>query len=252
MGTDKDWERWGNTDPYFGVLSSEKFRRKELSERSIEDFFNSGRRHVERVLSTIRTTFDSSFTPDSAMDFGCGVGRLVIPLAENAKRVVGVDISKSMIAEAARNCERAGVTNATFSMSDDTLSLVSGTFKLVHSYIVLQHIPWRRGRGILQALASRVEANGYISVQFLTSCSAPKMTRGLVRLRYILPPINWVRNAIRGKSLFEPPMQLHVYGLADIVGDLAARGFGDPLLVVEPPALGFEFESTFLFARRIA
>ena len=250
MGTDKDWERWGNTDPYFGVLSSEKFRRKELSEKSIEDFFNSGKRHVDRVLSAIRVKFDSAFSPRSALDFGCGVGRLVIPLAGNAQRVVGVDISRSMIAEATRNCERAAVTNVTFALSDDDLSQVPDTFDLVHSCIVLQHIPWRRGRKILRSLANRVDGGGYICVQFLTACSAPRLMRGLVRLRYSIPPLNWVRNLIRGKSLFEPPMQLHVYGLAEVLADLASGGFGNPELMVEPPLPGFEFESTVLVARR--
>jgi len=252
MGTDRDWERWGSSDPYFGVLSSEKFRLQKLSDQSIDDFFASGNRHVERVLSMIRANFDSTYRPRSALDFGSGVGRLVIPLAKCADGVVGVDISRSMIAEATKNCDRAGVANATFVLSDDELSAVSGKFDLVHSCLVLQHISLRRGRRILQALADRVERDGYVCVQFLTSCFTPKLTRGLVRLRYVIPPVNWERNVFRKKPIFEPAMQLHVYDLTDVIADLASRGFGDPLLVTEPPAPGFEFESTFLFARRVA
>src|SRR5262249_32258537 len=66
MGTDRDWERWGRQDPYFGVLSSEKFRLGNLSDQSIDDFFKSGRRSVERVLSTIHTNFDSAYRPRKA------------------------------------------------------------------------------------------------------------------------------------------------------------------------------------------
>ena len=33
MGTDKDWERWGATDPYFGVLSCDRFRKNRLADR---------------------------------------------------------------------------------------------------------------------------------------------------------------------------------------------------------------------------
>lgn len=248
MGTDKDWEKWGATDPYFGVLSSEHFHAATLDRFAKDEFFASGKNHVTRVLDTIRTHFEPGFAPTSALDFGCGVGRLVVPLAEQATTVVGVDVSPSMLAEAAKNCASAGVNNVTLIQTSD-LSNVSGQFDLVHSYIVFQHINWRRGRVLLQRLAEKVKPSGYLAVHVFTSCDAPKMVKFMVQLRYMFPPVNWLRNVIRGRPVFEPAMQLHVYDLHTVIGDLKARNFGTPLCMDEPT--DSEFGSVFLFAQRI-
>jgi SAM-dependent methyltransferase len=248
MGTDKDWEKWGATDPYFGVLSTEKYRAGRFDPSARREFFASGEAHVERVIRTIRDQFDSRFTPSSALDFGCGVGRLVVPLAAIVDQVVGVDVSASMLSEARNNCDSAGAANVRLVRSGD-LAGVQGQYDLVHSYIVLQHIPWRRGRKILQALSEMVAPGGYLAVHFYTACHAPALARALVRLRYVFPPANWARNVMRGRPVFEPAMQLHVYDLDTIKRDLEARRFGPALCVDEPT--GSEFSSTFLFARRL-
>jgi 2-polyprenyl-3-methyl-5-hydroxy-6-metoxy-1,4-benzoquinol methylase len=250
VGTDKDWETWGRTDPYFGVISSDKYRRENMSEEVRAEFFRSGEVHVAEVLSRIRNHFESGFSPLSTLDFGCGVGRLVIALARHTKRVVGVDVSEAMIEEARRNCARAAVANADFVKSDDDLSEVSTTFDLVHTFIVLQHIPWSRGRRLMQRLSEQVNEGGYFCAQFLISCTASPLKRNLVRLRYALAPLNWLRNLMRHRPLFEPAMQLHVYDLRVIVSDLHRRGFDSMLLSVAEPTHDFEFESAFLIAQR--
>ncbi|QSX73554.1 methyltransferase domain-containing protein [Lysobacter arenosi] len=246
MGTDRDWEQWGAADPYFGVCSSERFRTDSMTGEAKSEFFASGEEHIARTVRNLKDAFGSGFEPGSALDFGCGVGRLVIPLARRADRVTAVDISPSMIAEARRNCDAAGVSNVTFIESDDGLSRASGEFDLVHSHIVLQHIPWRRGRVILQSLADRVSPGGCLAVQILTGHNDSPIVRGLVRLRYAFPPANWLRNILRGRPVFEPAMQLHVYHLDVVLRDLEARGFScrhhD-----EPWA---EFRNTFLYAHR--
>ncbi|MTI74737.1 MAG: methyltransferase domain-containing protein [Stenotrophomonas sp.] len=242
MGTDRDWEQWGATDPYFGVFSREKFRSGRMSGDAKTEFFASGEEHIARV-------FKEAGVEDrirSALDFGCGVGRLVIPLARRADQVMGVDISPSMIAEAERNCAAAGVLNVSFVGSDDSLSRIKGEFDLVHSYIVLQHIPWRRGRIILQSLADRVAPGGHLAVQILTGHDASPIIRSLVRLRYVFPPANWLRNLIRGRPMLEPAMQLHMYDLDVVKSDLAQRGFSCTQSDEHWPG----FRSTLLYAKR--
>lgn len=248
MGTDRDWEQWGATDPYFGVYSRERFRTGTMTGDDKAEFFSSGEEHIARVLQGIDSAETAKFTLGTALDFGCGVGRLVIPLARSAGHVTGVDISPSMIAEAQRNCAAANVRNVTFVESDDSLSRIQGTFDLVHSYIVLQHIPWRRGRIILQALADRVAPGGNLAVQILTGHDASPITRGLVRLRYAFPPANWLRNLLRGRPMFEPAMQLHMYDLDVVRRDLEQRGF----VYRHEQEAWPGFTSTFIYARRTA
>jgi SAM-dependent methyltransferase len=250
MGTDRDWEAWGASDPYFGVISADAFRRDAMDHDARARFFQSGESHVERVLGIVRDRLDTGFAPASVLDFGSGVGRLVVPFSKRAQRVVGVDVSPSMIAEATRNCEGHGIANASFVLSDDRLSAVEGTFDLVHSYIVLQHIAWARGRRILRSLAGRVAPRGVLAVQLLTSCKAPPLVRALARLRYRFPPANWARNLLRRRPLLEPAMQLHEYDLETTLADLASEGFRDFVQVAEPADDQPDFSSVFLFCRR--
>lgn len=248
MGTDRDWEQWGAHDPCFGVYSREEYRAGALNNDAKAAFFLSGEAYIRRVWREIEAAFGSGFEPRSALDFGCGVGRLMLPLAQRVSLVTGVDVSPSMLAEAKRNCSVAGVSNVAFAESDDGLSRVTGVFDLVHSYIVLQHIPWRRGRGILQAMAARVAPGGVLAVQILSACTAPNLIRWIVRLRYVLPPLNWARNLLRRRPPFEPAMQLHVYDLAAVKSDLEQRGF--VCSQVDEPFAGFC--STLVYARRKA
>lgn len=248
MGTDKDWEAWGANDPYYGVASDERFRAEAMTPAARRDFFASGTAHVDDVLKGAHAFFGADFKPRSCLDFGCGVGRLLIPFAQLVEHVTGVDVSPSMRAEAQRNCAAAGVSNVTVVASDDALSRIEGHFDLVHSWIVFQHIPWHRGRVLLQSLANHIAPGGGLVVQMLTASHAPAWMRGLVRLRYACPPVNWVRNMVRGRPLFEPAMQLHIYDLDAVLADLAKRGF-DYHCAEEPYP---EFRSTVIYAKRHA
>lgn len=248
MGTDRDWERWGASDPYFGVCSEGRFHADLMTPESRAEFFISGEAHAMRIWQDIERIFNVEFSPDSALDFGCGVGRLVIPFARRAGRVVGIDISPSMLAEAERNCSAAGVSGMEFVESDDELSRVHGDFDLVHSHIVLQHIPWKRGRGILEALASHVTPGGVLAVQLLSGYDASRLVRGAVRLRYAFPPANWLRNLLRRRPLFEPAMQLHVYDLSVVRKDLEKRVFAWAQVGERLDG----FHSTLIYARRAA
>lgn len=248
MGTDRDWERWGASDPYFGVCSGEEFHADLMTSESRAEFFASGEAHVSRILRDIGRIVDTEFPLASVLDFGCGVGRLVIPFARRAERVMGVDISLSMIAEAKRNCGVAQVSGVEFVESDDGLSRIHGTFDLVHSHIVLQHIPWKRGRSILHALADHVAPGGVLAVQILSGYEASLVVRCMVRLRYALPPVNWLRNLLRHRPLFEPAMQLHVYDLNAVRCDLEQRGF--VCSQVDEQFAGFR--SMLVYARRMA
>lgn len=178
---------------------------------------------------------------------GCGVGRLVIPLASLSKTVVGVDVSDHMLAEAASNCHKGNVENVSFVKSDDDLTELTGTFDLVHSCLVLQHIPTKRGMRLIKALLDHLEPGGVVVIQFYYRCDAPKPIRALVKLRYRLPIANAARNIFRGRPLREPAMQLHTYDLATIISMLKAVGASSVYL--HPFSHG-EFQSVALYAQK--
>lgn len=160
MTTDIEWEKWGARDPYFSVLTDPKYRATALTDEAREEFFSHGRNHVDLVLALCRAHIDGNFAPQRVLDFGCGVGRLVLPFAARAAEVVGVDISPSMLSEAQRNCDRQGLHNVVLALSDDTLSAVQGQFDLVHTCIVIQHIEIARGLNLFEQLVQRIAPGG--------------------------------------------------------------------------------------------
>ena len=105
MTTDTEWQAWGIRDPYFAVLTNPKYRTDALTPDAKLEFLASGRKTVEMVLNACRGYFGAHFAPQRVLDFGCGVGRLSIPFAAEAREVVGMDVAESMLAEARLNCQ---------------------------------------------------------------------------------------------------------------------------------------------------
>jgi len=177
MNTDKAWEKWGQQDPYYGVLSDPKFRNNNLTNELKEEFFAAGANDIQRMFQTIEKFICPNFTPKTALDFGCGTGRLLIPLAKLVPNVVGIDISDAMLEEAKKNCQVQNIRNANFFKSDDKLSaLNSYKFDLIHTVIVLQHIPIERVKIIFGQFLNLLNTNGigaihvtYANTQFQDS-----------------------------------------------------------------------------------
>jgi SAM-dependent methyltransferase len=179
VSTDIAWEEWGKRDPYFGVITNPKFRREHLSEQARQEFFESGRLHVDYIMQMVRNHIDKSLEPKRILDFGCGVGRTLLAFAAVGQEVVGVDVSPSMLQEARQNCEAIGARNVRLLSSDDALSLLTDQFDLIHSCIVFQHIQAERGRAIFSKLLQHLRPGGVGAVQVTYSKAQFASTNGV-------------------------------------------------------------------------
>jgi len=173
LSTDSAWEEWGKRDPYFAVITHPRYRRAALDKRALEDFFASGQGHADYLMSTIRKHIDPAFAPSRVVEFGCGVGRLLIPFASIAAEVVGLDVSDAMLQEARRNCDLQSLHNVRLIKSDYQLSELTGSFDLLHSCIVFQHIPCARGQSIIARLLQFVRPGGVAALHVLYSHASP-------------------------------------------------------------------------------
>ena len=222
--SDKDWERFGKTDPYFAVLTAPEFHGR-LSDTERAKFFASGKTHIDTILAIIRDRLDPSFAPVRALDFGCGVGRLLLPLAELCRDVTGVDVSPSMLAEARRNCDAAGADNVQLVQGDDGLSAVAGPFDFVHTYIVLQHIPAERGEKLVSKLAAKLAPGGVGMFHVPYTDGRERLTSRLVYwLRMNVPGGKWALNLARGRSLRAPVIQMNEYSVTRLLEILWREG----------------------------
>ncbi len=218
-----EWEKQGKKDPYFGVLSDEKFRTRQIDAAARAEFFESGERHVAACFEIVQRCLAPSFAPRRALDFGCGVGRLVIPLARRCREVVGVDVSPAMLAEARRNCDENGLGNVTLVEGRDGLGPVTGTFDFVHTFIVLQHIPVPKGERIIAEMVARLEPGGVGAIQFTTKRRASPVRRFIQRLRWSAPVLNDLANLLKGQP-GEPLMIMDYYDFGRVWNLLRENG----------------------------
>jgi len=133
----EDWDALARLDPLFAIRAD---KGKRGGRWTLEDFLATGRDEIEDVVGYLKERApDLRF--DAALDFGCGVGRLTVPLHRHWSSVVGVDISEEMVSLAGRyHSERPGLR---FVHNDraDLAVFGDGTFDLVYSNITLMHIP---------------------------------------------------------------------------------------------------------------
>ncbi len=217
------WERLARSDPYFAVLRDARYHRDRLTDAALDDFFASGEAHLEQVFTTVRERLGISLQPERALDFGCGVGRVTIPLAARARSVVAVDTSDTMLHEAAGHCARRGVTNVEFVLADARLTALRGTFDFVHSYIVFQHIPWREGRPILARLIALLREGGVAALHVIYAERTGRAVRALEWAQRSVPLAHEVMNLLRGRSPRTPLIEMNCYALTMVLGLLQAE-----------------------------
>jgi SAM-dependent methyltransferase len=135
-----------------------------------------------------------------ALDFGCGAGRLTLPLAGHFARCLGLDISAQMLGEARENA--GAVANCRFAVHDEPslTSLETSSFDLVVSYLVLQHIEAADAKAQLIAEFVRIlRPGGLLAFQLPSRISAWRLVQpgprlyGLLRRAGVSPQVLYER-----------------------------------------------------------
>jgi len=158
----KQWEALGASDPYWAVLTHAD---KKGGRWDKAQFFQTGVDEIagiEDKLARLGTKHGRAV----ALDYGCGVGRLSRALATKFARVIGVDISQSMLSEA--RAANAAFPNIEFVAGNgrDLAGLVDDrSVDLVYSNIVLQHSPPENQRSLIREFARIVAPGGVVVFQ---------------------------------------------------------------------------------------
>jgi len=218
--SDRDWEMWAKENPFYGVLSAPEFLKENLNDASIQQFFLSGERHVDHVYSVVRQKIDPKFQPARVLDYGSGVGRIVIPLARRSEVAFGVDVSSSMLKLSRENCETAGLTCAQFIHANDLSTIPSGSLDFVHSCLVFQHIPTGRGENIFRKLISLLAKGGVGSIHFNYADTRSMLRQTIARARRNSDMLHRLLNMMLGRSASAPMMQMNNYSINHILNIL--------------------------------
>jgi SAM-dependent methyltransferase len=217
------WEHFGEHSPYYSVATLRQFREENLNEEHLDEFFRSGEEYVEVIWKEIETNFGAGFKPGRALDFGCGVGRLTLPLARKCGRITGVDVSSTMILEAEKNAAAKKAENVEFRKVEEDLADLAGEYDLVHSFIVIQHIAPRIGYPIFEKLVAALNPGGIGVLQVTYDNPFPLIRQYTRNLYQRFPTAYRLRNLILRKEA-EPLLPMYLYDLNRLFGILHRHG----------------------------
>jgi SAM-dependent methyltransferase len=158
------WEDWGRIDPFWAVLTEADARHGRWD---VDRFFATGVDQVAAMLAHAQR-FGRPARRGTALDFGCGLGRLTRALAPQFERTYGLDVASTMIERAQRLDTAFGRSGAVFVRHDreDLSRYASGSVDFLSCLLVLQHLPSRDAiEGYLREFVRVLSPGGVAIVQ---------------------------------------------------------------------------------------
>jgi SAM-dependent methyltransferase len=219
----RHWDELAREDPFWAVLTES---RKQGNRWAVDEFYSTGVAEVEKDVARARTSVPDLRTR-SAVDFGCGTGRLTQALARHFEKVSGVDISERMVTLARDHCRNERV-EFVHNIRPDLGCFRDGTFDFVYSRITLQHIAPHYTRRYLKEFIRVLAPGGVLSVQIPDSVPAGDPPD---RLKFSFwPPTLWmrIRRHIRyhhpGWFPGTPKMQMYALPKGEVASIISAGG----------------------------
>jgi SAM-dependent methyltransferase len=204
------WDRQARSDPMWAILTDPA---KAGGQWDPEEFFATGIREVA-VFMDQAAAWGVPASRRTALDFGCGIGRLTQALAGHFEQVCGVDISPKMIALARQHNRQGARCEYLCNPDTDLGHFADGSIDMIYSWITLQHMEPRDARRYMREFL-RVLAPG-----------------GLLLFQYPSKPIRLGFRLTRWKGLLSRPRPMYMNGLdREEVVELLERGGGRVLNV---------------------
>lgn len=130
-----DWESNAQVDARFAILSDPEHG----DEWTTAEFLATGEREIASVFAHLDEVGVEPARRDRALDFGCGLGRLTRALGRRFDHAVGVDVAPTMV-DQARALDPEPNVSFVVNQAADLRLFDDGSFDLVYSNIVLQHV----------------------------------------------------------------------------------------------------------------
>jgi SAM-dependent methyltransferase len=130
------WEALARNDPLWAVLSEPDKRGRKWD---LQAFLATGEEFIDTVLGRA-TSVGIRPGHGLAVDFGCGVGRLSRALSYRFDKVIGIDVSETMVRIAGELNEDRPNLSFVLNERDDLRCLSSASVDVACSHITLQHM----------------------------------------------------------------------------------------------------------------
>jgi colanic acid biosynthesis glycosyl transferase WcaI len=205
----RGWDELAAEDPYWAILFE---RSGEFDPSDDQAFLATGQAQVEALLAR-GARHRRPEGHETALDFGCGAGRLSRALASHFGRVRGVDISPRMVSLARQL--NADLPTCEFEVVEQGDRPPPASFDLVCSLLVLQHVPVAsERRALLRALVAALRERGLLIVQLTTHVPLRHRLQPRARLYTALRALR-VPSAVLYRRLGLHPIRMAAIGESD-------------------------------------
>ena len=200
----RDWDDLARLDPLWAIASVPDRLHSAWDD---DEFMATGRRKAARIARTL-DLLGAPAARRRALDFGCGVGRVTIPLADHFDEAVGVDIAPAMVDQA--RTRAAARDDVCFLLDErENLALLDGErFDLVYTALVLQHLASREQVSRCARALARLVAPGGVLMAQMPSRLAPWARLQTGRRAYAALRSAGVPPAVLYRRLGPHPMRL--------------------------------------------
>ena len=227
------WDRLAIEDPLWAILTDPA---KRHGCWDVGEFFATG---IQEISSVIHTAESLGYPAErrTALDFGCGVGRLTQPLARFFDHVIGVDVSTAML-ELARRFNREGERCVyVLSTANDLRQFACGAFDFIYSRNVLQHVGQRNARRYVLEFVRVLRPSGLALFQLPSRLRSPS----------VLSRLGYRANRLRRRIAAQPGF-MYMGGVPreTVISDIEKAG-ARMVEVVEDDSAGPEWTS-FVYA----
>ncbi len=155
----QQWLTLGVTEPYWSVLTNERYRLKQF-ELHRKEFEDSGQ-HSAQMLELAAARCRAALPGGVCLELGCGVGRVTRYLADKFDKVIAVDISEGNLAICEKYLAQHGKKNIDLRLLRRPTDIENlPDFDMFYSVIVLQHNPPPVIRYFLSKLLAKVHSGG--------------------------------------------------------------------------------------------
>jgi len=250
LASNKEWKKWGEIDPLFGVASWQSKERDGAHPWTDKEFFQLGESDWKDFAKHWELY---GVNRESCLEIGCGAGRLTMQLVSYFKHVHAIDVSEKMIEYAKKHISRPSVA---FHLSNGTdIPLPDQSVASVFSTHVFQHFDSLSVADRYFAEIGRtMKADGTLMIH-LPIYRWPSQSRILRTIHGIQRIVDDTR--ARGKRLLmqyglaKPIMRGLGYPIEFLYEALRKHGFGDVELAIFATKSNNDPHS-FIFARKSA
>jgi ubiquinone/menaquinone biosynthesis C-methylase UbiE len=177
---EKNWTDFGKHNHMWAICTENKNWGKS-------DFFKTGTNEINDLFDYLSSN-KIYFTKNTAVDFGCGIGRLTQALSEKFRKVIGIDISKPMIDKANQYADQQKLANCNFVLNknNDLSILESNSMNFIYTYNVLQHMQPSYAKKYIEEFLRIINSDGVICFQLPSKLRISKIQSFDVKIRQIV------------------------------------------------------------------